>query len=102
MRDDIEEEDVEEAYYRYMEENPMAGVLADEQEDLMVEYDNDGNVIYLQKNKVCDTHKSRCDACFIKKILIFFLLLRENVGEVLLMSSHNSTFSWRNKKKIFS
>ena len=43
---------MEEAYYRYMEENPMAGVIADEQEDLMVEYDNDGNIIYLQKNKV--------------------------------------------------
>ena len=54
VRDDIEQEDVEEAYYRYMEENPMAGVLADEQEDLMVEYDNDGNVIYLQKSKVSD------------------------------------------------
>ena len=52
VRDDIEQEDVEEAYYRYMEENPMAGVIADEQEDLMVEYDNDGNIIYLQKNKV--------------------------------------------------
>lgn len=54
VRDDIEQEDVEEAYYRYMEENPMAGVLADEQEDLMVEYDNDGNVIYLQKSKIID------------------------------------------------
>ena len=54
VRDDIEEEDVEEAYYRYMEENPMAGVLQDEQEDLMVEYDNDGNVIYLKKEKVCN------------------------------------------------
>ena len=52
VRDDIEQEDVEEAYYRYMEENPMAGVLADEQEELNVEYDNDGNIIYVEKNKV--------------------------------------------------
>jgi hypothetical protein len=35
-----------------MEENPMAGVLADEQEELNVEYDNDGNIIYVEKNKV--------------------------------------------------
>ena len=35
VRDDIEQEDVEEAYYRYMEENPMVGVIADEQEDLI-------------------------------------------------------------------
>ena len=53
MRDDIEEEDVEEAYYRYMEENPMAGVLQDEQDDLMVEYDNDGNIIFTKQDKVC-------------------------------------------------
>lgn len=52
VRDDIEQEDVEEAYYRYMEENPMAGVLADEAEDLNVEYDNEGNIIYVEKNKV--------------------------------------------------
>lgn len=54
VRDDIEQEDVEEAYYRYMEENPMAGVLADEQEELNVEYDNDGNIIYVEKNKIID------------------------------------------------
>ncbi|KAL4222426.1 ATP-dependent RNA helicase ddx42 [Mactra antiquata] len=54
VRDDIEQEDVEEAYYRYMEENPMAGVLADEAEDLNVEYDNEGNIIYVEKNKIID------------------------------------------------
>jgi len=52
VRDDIEQEDVEEAYYRYMEENPMAGILAEEAEELNVEYDNDGNIIYVEKNKV--------------------------------------------------
>lgn len=44
IRDDIEEEDVEESYYRYMEENPNAGVL-DEGSDPEVEYDEDGNPI---------------------------------------------------------
>jgi len=57
VRDDIEQEDVEEAYYRYMEENPMAGVLADEQEDLNVQYDNEGNIIYVEKNKVSLTNR---------------------------------------------
>ena len=55
VRDDIEQEDVEEAYYRYMEENPMAGILAEEAEELNVEYDNDGNIIYVEKNKVTIT-----------------------------------------------
>ena len=44
VRDDIEEEDVEEAYYRYMEENPMAGVIQDD-DDEFLEYDADGNPI---------------------------------------------------------
>ena len=37
IRDDIEQEDVEEAFYRYMEENPMAGVYMEDDE--IVEYD---------------------------------------------------------------
>ena len=44
VRDDIEEEDVEEAYYRYMEENPMAGVIQDDDDEIL-EYDADGNPI---------------------------------------------------------
>ena len=43
IRDDIEGEDVQEAFFRYMEENPMAGVLFDEDE--VIEYDADGNAI---------------------------------------------------------
>ena len=43
IRDDIEGEDVQEAFFRYMEENPMAGVILDEDE--IVEYDADGNAI---------------------------------------------------------
>lgn len=51
IRDDIEQEDVEEAFYRYMEENPMAGVYMEDDE--IVEYDEDGNVIY-HKSKIID------------------------------------------------
>uniref|UniRef100_A0A6B2EFK4 ATP-dependent RNA helicase DDX42 n=1 Tax=Phlebotomus kandelakii TaxID=1109342 RepID=A0A6B2EFK4_9DIPT len=44
IRGDIDDEDDEESYYRYMEENPMAGVL-DEGSDAEMEYDEDGNPI---------------------------------------------------------
>ncbi|XP_075999286.1 ATP-dependent RNA helicase DDX42 isoform X2 [Genypterus blacodes] len=44
IRDDIEEEDEQEAYFRYMAENPTAG-LPLEDEDENVEYDSDGNPI---------------------------------------------------------
>ncbi|XP_066554559.1 ATP-dependent RNA helicase DDX42 isoform X2 [Amia ocellicauda] len=44
IRDDIEEEDDQEAYFRYMAENPTAGVTTEEEED-NVEYDSDGNPI---------------------------------------------------------
>ncbi|XP_047112962.1 ATP-dependent RNA helicase DDX42 isoform X2 [Schistocerca piceifrons] len=53
IRDDIEEEDVEESYYRYMEENPLAGVQ-NEESDLEIEYDEDGNPIAPKKNKEID------------------------------------------------
>uniref|UniRef100_A0A8C4PWR5 ATP-dependent RNA helicase DDX42 n=2 Tax=Eptatretus burgeri TaxID=7764 RepID=A0A8C4PWR5_EPTBU len=53
VRDDIEEEDNQEAYFRYMEENPTAGVLLPEEED-DVEYDSDGNPIPPEKNKLID------------------------------------------------
>ena len=49
-RDDIDEEDVQESYFRYMEENPMAGVI--NEEDDLIEYDDDGNPIMPDK-KVC-------------------------------------------------
>uniref|UniRef100_A0A1B6DVF6 Uncharacterized protein n=1 Tax=Clastoptera arizonana TaxID=38151 RepID=A0A1B6DVF6_9HEMI len=51
IRDDIESEDVEESYYRYMEENPLAGVQGDES-DVEIEYDEDGNPIAPKKSKV--------------------------------------------------
>ncbi|XP_069041693.1 ATP-dependent RNA helicase DDX42 [Lepisosteus oculatus] len=44
IRDDIEEEDDQEAYFRYMAENPTAGVTQEDEED-NVEYDSDGNPI---------------------------------------------------------
>ncbi|PSN30406.1 ATP-dependent RNA helicase DDX42 [Blattella germanica] len=53
IRDDIEEEDVEESYYRYMEENPLAGVQNDDS-DQEIEYDEDGNPIAPKKNKEID------------------------------------------------
>ncbi|XP_043910892.1 ATP-dependent RNA helicase DDX42 [Protopterus annectens] len=52
IRDDIEEEDDQEAYFRYMAENPMAGVIQEEEED-NVEYDSDGNPIAVIK-KIID------------------------------------------------
>lgn len=44
VRADIDDEDDEESYYRYMEENPLAGVL-DQGSDDEMEYDEDGNPI---------------------------------------------------------
>ena len=46
VRDDIEEEDELESYMRYMEENPNAGVVDDEE---WIEYDADGNPIMPDK-----------------------------------------------------
>lgn len=48
-RDDIDNEDVQESYFRYMEENPNAGVI-NEDEDI-VDYDSDGNPI-MERKKV--------------------------------------------------
>lgn len=53
IRGDIDEEDDEESYYRYMMENPNAG-LKDEEEDLDIEYDEDGNPIAPTKKKDID------------------------------------------------
>ena len=47
VRDDIEEEDEQESYFRYMEENPNAGVVADDDE--IIDYDEDGNPIFVNK-----------------------------------------------------
>ncbi|XP_060945734.1 ATP-dependent RNA helicase DDX42 [Limanda limanda] len=51
IRDDIEEEDEQEAYFRYMAENPTAG-LSLEEEDENVDYDSDGNPIAPTTKKI--------------------------------------------------
>lgn len=50
-RQDIEQEDEMEAYMRYMEENPTAGLNPEDEEDM--DYDDDGNPI-LKRNKEID------------------------------------------------
>lgn len=44
-RGDIDDEDDEESYYRYMEENPNAGLQNEDNSDNEIEYDEDGNPI---------------------------------------------------------
>ncbi|KAI8040527.1 ATP-dependent RNA helicase DDX42 [Drosophila gunungcola] len=53
VRGDIDDEDDEESYYRYMKENPNAG-LRDEGSDQEIEYDEDGNPIAPPKKKDID------------------------------------------------
>lgn len=53
VRQDIEEADDEESYYKWLEENPNAGRTADE-DDLDIEYDEDGNPIAPPKAKHID------------------------------------------------
>jgi ferredoxin len=59
-----------EEYLRYMEENPMAGVINDEEDD--VQYDSDGNPIAGERSKVPFTKLlffSSCMKCENKCIL---------------------------------
>ncbi|XP_056309613.1 ATP-dependent RNA helicase DDX42 [Danio aesculapii] len=51
IRDDIEEEDDQEAYFRYMAENPTAGLTQEEEEE-EVDYDSDGNPIAPTTKKI--------------------------------------------------
>ncbi|KAK3108954.1 hypothetical protein FSP39_019665 [Pinctada imbricata] len=53
VRDDIDNEDDQESFFRYMEENPMAGVVLDD-DDIEIEYDAEGNPIIPEKNKIID------------------------------------------------
>ncbi|XP_075703074.1 ATP-dependent RNA helicase DDX42 [Rhinoderma darwinii] len=53
IRDDIEEEDDQEAYFRYMAENPTAGLQPEEEEDNL-EYDSDGNPIAPTTKRIID------------------------------------------------
>jgi ATP-dependent RNA helicase DDX42 len=52
VRQDIEEEDDEESYYRYIKENPLAGQQADDSDGEQIEYDEDGNPIKLGKKHI--------------------------------------------------
>ncbi|CAJ1076309.1 LOW QUALITY PROTEIN: ATP-dependent RNA helicase DDX42 [Xyrichtys novacula] len=51
IRDDIEEEDEQEAYFRYMAENPTAGLTQEEEEE-NIDYDSDGNPIVSATKKI--------------------------------------------------
>ncbi len=53
VRADIDDMDDEESYYKYMEENPMAGVV-DENSGDELEYDEDGNPIAPAKKRFID------------------------------------------------
>ncbi|KPM08868.1 ATP-dependent RNA helicase DDX42-like protein [Sarcoptes scabiei] len=52
VRQDIEDEDLEESYYKYMESNPNAGIgtMPDDSEE--IEYDDDGNPIGMVKKMI--------------------------------------------------
>lgn len=54
IRNDLEEEDDEESYYRYMEENPNAGLTPVEDDMPEIEYDEDGNPIPPDRKKIID------------------------------------------------
>lgn len=54
IRNDLEEEDHEESYYRYMEENPNAGLAPVDDDNPDIEYDEDGNPIPPDKKKIID------------------------------------------------
>ena len=51
VRDDFEEEDDQESYFKYVESLPQTG---EDEEDLLVEYDEDGNPIVPEKSKIID------------------------------------------------
>ena len=52
-REDLEKADEQEEFFKWMEENPNAGVALNENdEDEELEYDHDGNIIVPDKNKV--------------------------------------------------
>lgn len=52
VRHDIEEEDDEESYYRYIKENPLAGLQGDDSDSEQIEYDEDGIPIKLGKKHI--------------------------------------------------
>lgn len=70
VRDDIENEDDEESYYRYIEENPNAGADKDDS-DIELEYDEDGNPIAPVKSKV-QLPEATCIVSVVLKLIVNF------------------------------
>lgn len=54
VRNDLEEEDIQESYYKYMEENPTAGLLPVDEDNPDIEYDSDGNPIPPDRKRIID------------------------------------------------
>ena len=54
VRDDIEEEDMQESYFRYLEEHPNAGMASIDDENVILEYDAEGNAIIPDSFKMID------------------------------------------------
>ena len=51
----MEEEDDQESYFRWLEENPQAGLVnQDQDDDQDIDYDADGNLIVPEKSKIID------------------------------------------------
>ena len=58
-REDIEAEDDMETYFKWLEENPNAGVVSqDNDDDQDIDYDEDGNIIVPEKSKVKKKEKN--------------------------------------------
>lgn len=58
-RQDIEEEDEQESYFRWLEENPNAGVNQNDDDDEKdIDYDEDGNLIVPEKKKVLNYERT--------------------------------------------
>lgn len=55
-RADLDEEDDQESYFRWLEENPNAGVIQadNDNEEQDIDYDEDGNIIVPEKSKIID------------------------------------------------
>ncbi|CAF1162373.1 unnamed protein product [Didymodactylos carnosus] len=55
-REDIEQEDDQESYFRWLEENPNAGLPLEDDDDMdrELDYDDDGNLILPEKSKYID------------------------------------------------
>lgn len=54
-RDDIEGEDDQESFFKWMEENPNAGIALNDDDEQDLDYDEEGNIIVPEKSKVCET-----------------------------------------------